>query len=77
MQQPEYLSRKGDWRELLRMLDCSLPVRPSLGRGTGHRVGTVAAATSLQARRDRVGDITRPALPTPSRRGSRRSRREP
>ncbi len=47
-----------------------------LNRPIGHRVGTVAAR-SLQARRDRVVDITRPALPTPSCGGSHRSRREP
>src|SRR6476620_4749311 len=38
--------------------------------------GTVAAA-SLQARMDRVVDITRPALPTPSCGGSHRPRTEP
>ena len=50
--------------------------RPASGRGTGHRVGTVAAM-SLQARMDRALDITRPALPTPSCGGSHRPRREP
>src|SRR4051812_44661058 len=50
--------------------------RPSSGRGTGHRVGTVAAM-SLQARMDRVVDITRSALPTPSCGSSHRPRREP
>src|SRR5215213_6161258 len=49
---------------------------PASGRGTGHRMGTVAAL-SLQARGDRVVDITRPALPTPSCGGSHRPRREP
>src|SRR5689334_10286332 len=39
-------------------------------------VGTVAAM-SLRARMNRVVDITRPALPTPSCGGSHRPRREP
>jgi hypothetical protein len=43
---------------------------------TPYCVGTVAAL-SLQARMDRVIDITRLALPTPSCDGSYRPRREP
>ena len=49
---------------------------PPRARGAGHRVGTIAALI-LPGQTDRIVDITRPTLPTPSCGGLRRPRREP